>query len=315
MGKGKECYFCGYFSKVTCLPERSCSNLYKCAYCGTYILDNQGFDILRKDENKFKMACVLNERRLKGFRGIALDDETKEGDLVCGFPRISVGELLEQFPQTAGETLNRILLNLSRLALRPFSEISFNFSRNRDNLYLFTKNSNECMTVLDELSEQGLIRDRNSTMEAFRKTLTWRSWEIIDNLKNSAIESKRAFVAMWFDDCMNDYYENGIKKAIEDAGYWPIRIDLKEFNDKICDQITAEIKRCKFLVSDFCGQRGGVYFEAGFAKGLGKPTIFTVKKDDVKDLHFDTRQYNHIVYDSSEDLRKQLYNRICATII
>ena len=63
------------------------------------------------------MACVLNERRLRGFKGIALDDETKKEDLVCGYPRISVNELLAQFPQTADELLNRTVLNLSRLTL------------------------------------------------------------------------------------------------------------------------------------------------------------------------------------------------------
>lgn len=311
-----KCFFCGYDSRADLLPERCNSTLYDCEYCGKYILDSRGFDILRKDENKFKMACVLNERRLKGFGGIALDDETKKEDLVCDCPRISVNELLAQFPQTAGEFLNRILLNLSRLAPRPFSEIPLNFKK-PDNLYLFTKDTGECMTILKELSEQGLIRDGNSTMQELRRILTSRSWEIIGKLQNSAIDSKQAFVAMWFDESMNDYYKDGIKKAIEDAGYVPVRIDLKEFNNKVCDEIIAEIKRTKYLVADFSGLRSGVFFEAGFAKGLGREVIFTVRKEDVEQLkeHFDTRQYNHIVYDSPEDLRKKLYNRIGATIV
>jgi hypothetical protein len=49
--------------------------------------------------------------------------------------------------------------------------------------------------------------------------------------------------------------------------------------------------------------------------GQGKAVIFTVKEDDVKDLHFDTRQYNHIVYKSPEELYEKLYNRIRATIV
>ena len=312
----KKCFFCGYDSRVTCLPQKSYSTLYDCEYCGTYILDSQGFDILKKDENKFKMACVLNERRLKGFGGIALDDETKKEELVCGYPRISVNELLAQFPQTAGEFLNRILLNLSRLAPRPFSEIPLNFKK-PDNLYLFTKDTGECMTILKELSEQGLIRDGNGTMQELRKILTSRSWEIIGNLQNSAIDSKQAFVAMWFDSTMKDFYAKGIKPAVEEAGYIAVRIDLKEFNNKICDELIAEIKRSNFLIADFSGLRSGVFFEAGFAKGLGREVIFTVRKEDVEELkeHFDTRQYNHIVYNSPEDLRKKLYNRIGATIV
>ena len=260
--------------------------------------------------------CMLNERRLKGFGGIALDDETKKEELVCGYPRISVNELLAQFPQTAGEFLNRILLNLSRLAPRPFSKIPLNFKK-PDNLYLFTKDTGECMTILKELSEQGLIRDGNSTMQELRKILTSKSWEIIENLQNSAIDSKQAFVAMWFDESMDDYYKDGIKKAIEKAGYKAVKINLQDFNGKICDEIIAEIKRAKFLVADFSGLRSGVFFEAGFAKGLGREVIFIVREEDVEKLkeHFDTRQYNHIVYDSPEDLRKKLYNRIGATIV
>jgi len=114
---------------------------------------------------------------------------------------------------------------------------------------------------------------------------------------------------------MSDFYDNGIKPAVIKADYDPIRIDTQEFNSKICDEIIAEIKRSKFMISDFTGQRGGVYFEAGYAMGQNKPVIFVVKEDDLKTVHFDTRQYNHIVYNSPEELRKKLYDRICATIV
>ncbi len=318
MSEDRKCYFCGYDSKVTCLPEKSCSNLYECEYCGTYILDRQGFDILKKDENKFKMACVLNERRLKGFGGIALDDETKKEEFVYDYPRISVNELLDDFPQKASDFLNRTLLNLSRLSGdRPFKLIKLDIPIKGGCLPLFISNSKECYAFLNQLAEQGFIRAFNvkAGLDFNVFSLTIKFWEMVENIKKTEVGNKRVFVAMWFHESMNDYYKDGIKKAIEEAGYEPVRIDLQEFNEKICDEIIAEIKRCKFLVSDFSGQRGGVYFEAGFAKGLGKEVIFTVKKDDVKKLHFDTRQYNHIVYDSPEDLYKQLYNRICATIV
>ena len=35
----------------------------------------------------------------------------------------------------------------------------------------------------------------------------------------------QCFVAMWFDDLMNQTYEEGIKKAVEGCGYKPLRID------------------------------------------------------------------------------------------
>ena len=130
--------------------------------------------------------------------------------------------------------------------------------------------------------------------------------------------SKQAFVAMWFDDSMADAYDNGIGPAIEDAGYVAMRIDKKVHNDKIDDQIIAEIRRSRFIVADFTqgtpGARGGVYYEAGFAHGLNIPVIFTCRSDVLDKVHFDTRQYNHLTWDDPTQLRERLAKRISATL-
>ncbi len=97
-----------------------------------------------------------------------------------------------------------------------------------------------------------------------------------------------------------------------------MRIDQKEHINKIDDEIIAGIKQSRFLVADFThgedGARGGVYYEAGFAHGLGLPVIFTCQKDSVDKLHFDTNHYNHIVWTTPEELREKLKNRILAVI-
>ena len=131
-------------------------------------------------------------------------------------------------------------------------------------------------------------------------------------------DSSQAFVAMWFDGSMNEAYETGIGPAIETAGYHPIRIDQKLDVNKIYDEIVAEIRRSRFLVADVThgndGARGGVYFEAGFAMGLDLPVIFTCRIDMVDKLHFDTRQFAHIVWGTPEELRDGLKHRILARI-
>ena len=58
-------------------------------------------------------------------------------------------------------------------------------------------------------------------------------------------------MAMWFDDEMDAAYSNGIEPAIIDAGYRPVRIDRKPDVNKIDDEIIAEIRRSRFLVSGF----------------------------------------------------------------
>lgn len=91
-------------------------------------------------------------------------------------------------------------------------------------------------------------------------------------------------------------------------------MDLKEHNQKICDAIIAEIRKSRFLVADFTGHRGGVYFEAGYALGLGIPVIWTCREDDLEKTHFDTRQYNHVVWKDEKDLFEKLKRRIEATV-
>lgn len=111
---------------------------------------------------------------------------------------------------------------------------------------------------------------------------------------------------------MQTIYDNAISAGILDAGYKPHRVDQREYNDKIDDEIIVQIKRSRFIVADFTGHRGGVYYEAGFAKGLGLEVIFTCRNDDMENLHFDIRQYNCIDWaeDKLTDFRKKLSNRI-----
>lgn len=123
---------------------------------------------------------------------------------------------------------------------------------------------------------------------------------------------------MWFDESMDRAWSEGIRPAIEDTGYGPVRINQRDHLDMIDDQIITEIRRSRFLVADFThgkgGARGGVYYEVGFAHGLDIPVIFTCQTDALKTVHFDTRQYPHIVWRSPEELRECLSKRISAVL-
>jgi hypothetical protein len=146
--------------------------------------------------------------------------------------------------------------------------------------------------------------------------VTVKGWERVETVHNSGIPG-RCFVAMSFHDSLNEAWEKGIEPALRaDCGLDPVRVDKREHNEKICDKIIAEIRMSQFLVADFTLHRQGVYFEAGFALGLGRPIIWMCREDEFTPdkVHFDTRQYNHIVWTTPEDLREKLKNRVIATI-
>lgn len=137
-------------------------------------------------------------------------------------------------------------------------------------------------------------------------------WAHLEARRKKGADSQQGFVAMWFDLAMVPVYDNVIAKAIEDAGYKAHRVDRREHNDRIDDEIITQIRRSRFVVADFTGHRGGVYYEAGFAKGLGLEVFWTCRNDEVQNLHFDIRQYNCIVWepDKLDEFRKSLANRI-----
>ena len=132
------------------------------------------------------------------------------------------------------------------------------------------------------------------------------------------VSSSQAFVAMWFDREMEAAYDQGIEPAIEAAGYESKRIDRDPAVRKVDDAIIAEIKRSRFLIADMtCGNdgpRASVYYEAGFAHGLGIEVIYSCREDSLDRLAFDTRQYNHIVWRDPVDLKQALVERITARI-
>lgn len=131
-------------------------------------------------------------------------------------------------------------------------------------------------------------------------------------------DSSQAFIAMWFDESMKEAYEKGIEPGIEDAGFKCLRIDRKDHINRIEDEIIGEIRRSRFIVADFTqgddGARGGVYYEAGFAHGIGLPVIYTCHTRCEKQLHFDTSHINHIFWTTPEELHEKLRNRVLAVI-
>ncbi len=176
--------------------------------------------------------------------------------------------------------------------------------------------------LLKYLDKQGWIALREYPPSKYNievgYTLTVEGYARLAELEAANAESTKGFVAMWFDESTNEAWEEGIKRGIEDAGYEAVRIDQKEHVNKIDDEIIAEIRRSRFVVADFTqgkdGARGGVYYEAGFAHGLGIKVIFTCREDALQNVHFDTRQYNHIVWKTPEELRQGLAARISAVI-
>ncbi len=173
--------------------------------------------------------------------------------------------------------------------------------------------------LMDYLENQGWIEKKYDSLASVYQ-VSVDGHARLAALEQSDTGSSKAFVAMWFNESTTEVWEQAIRPGIEEAGYEALRIDRKEHINKIDDEIVAELRRARFIVADFThgddGPRGGVYYEAGFAHGRGIPVIFSCRKDLIDKIHFDTRQYNHIVWepDKLDEFRHRLRTRICAVV-
>lgn len=181
----------------------------------------------------------------------------------------------------------------------------------------------EVRFVMKTLLENGIIEKRFDQMplERVEVFLTARGYDFLAEYDANPT-SQIGFCAMWFDTSVSPLWEKAIEPAIINSGYQPLRIDKKEHVNRIDDEIFADIRRSRFVIADFThgnsGIRGGVYFEAGFAQGLGLPVIWTCRKDMLSEdkLHFDIRQYNFLEWtdEGLDDFKNRLHKRIEAIL-
>lgn len=305
------CPLCG---KANCDVTGSEIKKIICPVCGIYKITSDALADLPQEhklkDQLVKVSSYTRQRTIDNMEPITLFlYDTTGSDII---PRTTIQEVIDSFPRLLSDRLDRALMNLARMSKFSGDRLKLE----HDDYAIFYPDFcdlKSAFLIFGQLVEEGLIT--GTVGFSSEVTVTVKGWNRIYELeKGTNAESNQAFIAMWFNAEMNQVSENGFKRAIRDAGFEPIRIDDKQHNGKIDDQIIAEIRKSKFVVCDFTGHRGGVYFEAGFAMGLNLPVIWCCRKDQLGEIHFDTRQYNHLVWEDEEDLYKQLFNRIRATI-
>ena len=173
----------------------------------------------------------------------------------------------------------------------------------------YSVDANEAAELLKILIFEGLLESHSGL---FR--LSVPGLLAVENMSAPSNTSAQGFVAMDFGDSMRNAWVNGFDPGIRTAGFRPMRIDGKDYVGGITDEIMSEIRQSRFVVADYTGQKSGVYFEAGFALGLGLSVIPTCRTDEIANLHFDIRHLNTLTWSTPEDLADNLEKRIRAVI-
>ena len=304
------------------------ATLYCCPRCGKYIVESNAISLFDDCEQGPKMRASLflyfihnqnNGNRDKPIPHIF--SENWEEGIEGNYKFISTKTILNLFPDTINEQIDMTLLNISYLIKCIGGEFTDDVDKRKELYPLFFIDIDYSSVLarqqfeekLNIFLENGLLKISDKLIPNKKKyTLTARAWQRVQDMQRNLNMVPQVFIAMWFDDSMKIARQK-IVSAIEDCGYFPVVIDEKEYNSFIVPEILYEIEKSKFIVADFTGNRGGVYFEAGYARGLNKEVIMTCR-EGCFDPHFDTKQINHIIWDNEEILYKRLVKRITATV-
>jgi len=292
-----------------------------CQRCGRYSLPAGGQDMLRTSGlTPRQVACIAGWIR-------------EHQDSYIDSDRLT--SLRELRPPPVGDKATKLLLALSKLhpnagqIIRVFScdlDMIPQYAQRPnvvallpDFLYLVGSAWIESRVEFDYIVKDYLGDSRKLLMDIGDQQqghkITPDGWAFLDDLQRGNPSSRVGFIAMWFRKEL-DPVLLAIESGIRDAGYDPKRIDRVEHNNRIDDEIIAWIRRSKFVVADMTGNRGGVYFESGYALGMGLQVIWLCDEKRLHRVHFDNRQYNFIEWsaDRLPELTQRLQNRIEATI-
>src|SRR5882724_3446447 len=117
-------------------------------------------------------------------------------------------------------------------------------------------------------------------------------------------DKPHVFVAMPFNDEMEDVYVFGIQQPVNEAGFLCERADMTTFTGDILARIKSRIETAALVIADLTGANPNVYLEVGYAWGKDRSTLLLSKQSD--ELKFDVRGQRTLVYKSISDLAKKL---------
>jgi len=173
---------------------------------------------------------------------------------------------------------------------------------------------NSLFQVIRQLREDGFISWKDNDPQngvGIKPT----GWDRYDEIKRAPSQARLAFMAMPFDDTELDrVYNDFFKNAVARTGFELRRVDERQPAGLIDDQLRVRIRAARFLVAELTTENRGVYWEAGFAEGLGRPVIYTCKKSELPGLktHFDTN--HHLTVQWEPDKLPEAAARLKATI-
>ena len=300
-----KCIFCQSQNSQELSPSID-GKEYTCSNCGSYQISATFLGCTYSDDVLLdflkKAPAIAAERKLHGQDGFKLTTATWQ-------------DFLKDYPQDFIEKMDRALVKLAFESNWTPTQILLGHNDFGKLFIEYCISNNyegpDFELMLKPLAAEGMITYNSTADMIYTVQLTVAGLKRAVELRNKHSNKHSAFIAMWFNNA-TDLFKEKTKEAIVAAGYKPEIVIEEHHNDFIMDKVINLINDSRFVIADLTsipeqtkekssGVRGGVYYEAGYAKGLGRPVIFTCSNDSHSRVHFDLQQMNTILWHQNDN--------------
>jgi len=136
------------------------------------------------------------------------------------------------------------------------------------------------------------------------RTSSFGDEQFKDIYSESSFDKNLVFVIMSFSEEQNDSF-SAMKDECKKLGLTCVRVDETIGSGIVLKKIYDYIERAEFIIVDLTNERPNVYYELGYAHGIGNlSTDILIVARSGTELHFDIAPLAVKFYTSTEHLRR-----------
>ena len=242
---------------------------------------------LRPEGLRLALTNVVVEHALRGEQAELTEAViTQAAHAAAADPRRATGAAL-----SVRERGDRLLLLLESLS-RSLSEavtlddgardlaLAWSATRDRESLWFVLQDleRRSCIDLASRISESGPERVATLQKEGLARL------QALHQVLRPTPQTTTLYAALWRGGESGALFEQAIAPAAAAAGLHAVRLDREAAGNRPAGESLAAIRSARIVAVDLTGAPkemapGGLWFEAGFAAGLGLPVVWSCKNE------------------------------------
>lgn len=306
------CFVCNSKAVIT-RQDNSSRTIYNCEQCGVYVVSDLAQDQIKK--HRHEVSAFLRHRQLAGNSDIVLISYDK-AKLDKGYLQMTVSQIVELFPASFSEQMDRALENLALLSAYPGDEIKVESLDDASVFYLRHESLEALSFVIRAMMKESLIEVNyfGSSFFPCGIIVSPAGWDRVAAFAAGSREPRKDLLLLMGgagQDLANDLRGAGQKTAKE-CGMRLITSDMIALEGMIGNGLEAAVRSAEYILIDLSFSKPESYFAMGYARALGKQLLVTCHENRRKKLEIDPARNGVVFWDEQKLLQLEYFNFIKA---